>query len=148
MSGLTFHVPQNPKHKSIKVNVFTTGMDGDDSTWTAQNAPFLVLQVTHPQLPVVHYLGWSCWVLQSQACPEPHAWFIPLVLFAFQCISGQSILSSPPCSEMKNISVLNLLKCCSVGKGETKPWAYEVNMVPTDGVYPCWKKRQNPHQVQ
>lgn len=33
-------------------------------------------------------------------------------------------------------------KTCAIGKGETKAWAYGVDAVPTDGIYPCCKKGQ------
>lgn len=68
MSGLTFRVTQNPKYKGIEVNVFTTGMDPDDSAWTAQNASIFSAAKwckshTIIQVPVVHHQGWSFWVL-------------------------------------------------------------------------------------
>lgn len=35
-----------------------------------------------------------------------------------------------------------LTKICTAGKEETKAWAYKVDVVPTDGIYPCCRKRQ------
>lgn len=85
--------------------------------------PFLVLpsdaSYTHSgprgASPGLIFLGFT-----DAKPPQYHMLFLVFCLL-FNAFEGQSILSSPLSSEMKNISVLNLLKLYSIGEGETKP---------------------------
>lgn len=85
--------------------------------------PFLVLPSDasythsgpHGALPGLIFLGFT------EAKPTQNHMLFLVFCLLFNAFEGQSIFSSPLSSEMKNISVLNLMNLYSIGKGETKP---------------------------